>query len=81
MGIFGPAANLNQFVSIVIPVGLHNVIGDVIYGHFGGFLLNCTGMVVPACFLGKRFGSSFIKAFLSDKQLKRRTEAAHEKRQ
>ena len=62
---------ISQTIYPIIPGGLHNVIGDVIYGHFGGFLLNCTGMVIGSCinfFLGKRFGSSFIKAFLSDKQ-------------
>ena len=75
MGIFGPLLflllQISQTIYPIIPGGLHNVIGDVIYGHFGGFLLNCTGMVIGSCinfFLGKRFGSSFIKAFLSDKQ-------------
>ena len=53
MGIFGPLLflllQISQTIYPIIPGGLHNVIGDVIYGHFGGFLLNCTGMVIGSC--------------------------------
>ena len=75
LGIFGPLLflllQISQTIYPIIPMGLHNVVGDIVYGHGWGFVLNCIGMVIGSCinfYLGRHFGSSFIRAFISDDQ-------------
>lgn len=75
LGIFGPIIfvmiQISQAIYPVIPMGLHNVVGDLVFGTGFGFILNCIGMVVGSSinfYLGRRFGPEFIKAFVSDEQ-------------
>lgn len=75
LGIFGPLLflllQISQTIYPIIPMGLHNVIGDIVYGHGWGFLLNLIGMVIGSCinfYLGRKFGADFIRAFITDKQ-------------
>ena len=73
MGIFAPIifffVQLSQIIYPIIPLGLTNVVGVLIFGHVHGFILNCLGMLIGSAinfYLGRRFGSSFVKAFISD---------------
>lgn len=75
MGIWAPIlfifVQISQIVYPIIPLGLTNVIGDLIFGHFFGFIFNAIGMVIGSSinfFLGRRFGSTIVKAFISDSQ-------------
>lgn len=75
LGIFGPvlflALQISQTIYPIIPMGLHNVIGDIVYGHGWGFVLNLVGMVIGSCinfYLGRHFGENFVRAFITDKQ-------------
>lgn len=75
LGFFGPfifiLVQISQIIYPIIPLGLTNVIGDLIFGHFWGFVFNCTGMLIGSSinfFLGRRFGAAFLLAFISDEQ-------------
>lgn len=75
LGFFGPVifilVQISQIIYPIIPFGLTNVIGDLIFGHFWGFIFNCTGMLIGSSinfFLGRKFGGAFLLAFISDEQ-------------
>lgn len=62
---------ISQIVYPIIPLGLTNVIGDLIFGHLWGFIFNAIGMIIGSAinfYLGRRFGSAIIKAFISDEK-------------
>lgn len=74
LGIFGPLifilVQISQIIYPIIPLGLTNVIGDLIFGHAWGFVFNCIGMLIGSSinfFLGRRFGEGFLLAFINDK--------------
>lgn len=78
LGIFGPIifilVQISQIIYPIIPFGLTNVIGDLIFGHGWGFVFNCIGMLVGSSinfYLGRRFGESFLLAFIDDKTYQR----------
>ncbi|MRI82472.1 TVP38/TMEM64 family protein [Aerococcaceae bacterium DSM 109653] len=73
LGIFGPLifilVQISQIIYPIIPLGLTNVIGDLIFGHAWGFFFNCIGMLIGSSinfFLGRRFGEGFLLAFIND---------------
>ena len=73
LGIFGPfifiLVQISQIIYPIIPLGLTNVIGDLIFGHAWGFVVNCIGMLIGSSsnfFLGRRFGEGFLLAFIND---------------
>ncbi|MRJ47834.1 TVP38/TMEM64 family protein [Fundicoccus ignavus] len=73
LGIFGPLifilVQISQIIYPIIPLGLTNVIGDLIFGHAWGFVFNCIGMLLGSSinfFLGRRFGEGFLLAFIND---------------
>lgn len=73
LGIFGPLifilVQISQVIYPIIPLGLTNVIGDLIFGHAWGFVFNCIGMLIGSSinfFLGRRFGEGFLLAFIND---------------
>lgn len=73
LGIFGPfifiLVQISQIIYPIIPLGLTNVIGDLIFGHAWGFVFNCIGMLIGSSinfFLGRRFGKGFLLAFIND---------------
>lgn len=73
LGIFGPLifilVQISQIIYPIIPLGLTNVIGDLIFGHAWGFVFNCIGMLIGSSinfFLGRRFGEGFLLAFIND---------------
>ncbi|WP_124058354.1 TVP38/TMEM64 family protein [Vaginisenegalia massiliensis] len=78
VGLFGPVLYvcvlITQIIYPIIPFGLTNVIGDLVFGHYFGFALNCIGMLIGSSinfYLGRRFGPDFIRAFISDEQFDR----------
>ncbi|MGX7075725.1 TVP38/TMEM64 family protein [Globicatella sanguinis] len=75
LGIIGPIVfiflQITQTIYPIIPMGLTNVIGNLVFGTWLGFLCNVTGMLIGSCinfYLGRRFGESVVKAFISDEQ-------------
>lgn len=75
LGFWGPVifiiVQISQIIYPIIPFGLTNVIGDLVFGHLWGFVFNTIGMLIGSSinfFLGRRFGSEFIRAFISDQQ-------------
>lgn len=75
LGFWAPiifiVVQISQIIYPIIPFGLTNVIGDLVFGHAWGFVFNCIGMLVGSSinfYLGRRFGASFVKAFISDEQ-------------
>ena len=75
LGIIGPIVfiflQITQTIYPIIPMGLTNVIGNLVFGTWLGFLCNVTGMLIGSSinfYLGKRFGESVVKAFISDEQ-------------
>lgn len=73
LGIFGPLifilVQISQIIYPIIPLGLTNVIGDLIFGHAWGFVFNCIGMLIGSSinfFLGRLFGEGFLLAFIND---------------
>lgn len=73
LGVFGPLifilVQISQIIYPIIPLGLTNVIGDLIFGHAWGFVFNCIGMLIGSSinfFLGRRFGEGFLLAFIND---------------
>ncbi|MGO4929219.1 TVP38/TMEM64 family protein [Fundicoccus sp. Sow4_D5] len=74
LGFFGPIifilVQISQIIYPIIPFGLTNVIGDLIFGHWWGFVFNCIGMLIGSSinfYLGRRFGEGFLLAFIDDK--------------
>lgn len=73
LGFFSPVifilVQVSQIIYPIIPLGLTNVIGDLIFGHFWGFVFNCTGMFIGSSinFFFKEW-CSFPLAFISDEQ-------------
>lgn len=62
---------ITQTIYPIIPMGLTNVIGNLVFGTWLGFLCNVTGMLIGSSinfYLGRRFGESVVKAFISDEQ-------------
>ncbi|OFK59543.1 hypothetical protein HMPREF2811_00705 [Globicatella sp. HMSC072A10] len=75
LGIVGPIVfiflQITQTIYPIIPMGLTNVIGNLVFGTWLGFLCNVTGMLIGSSinfYLGRRFGESVVKAFISDEQ-------------
>ena len=73
LGIWAPVifilVQISQIIYPIIPLGLTNVIGDLIFGHFWGFVFNAIGMVIGSAInfvIGARFGHTVIRAFISD---------------
>lgn len=73
MGILAPftfvLVQISQIIYPVIPMGLTNVIGVLIFGLWQGILLNIIGIIIGSAinfYLGGKFGASIIKAFISD---------------
>ena len=73
LGIWAPilfiSVQISQIIYPIIPLGLTNVIGDLIFGHFWGFVLNTIGMVIGSSinfYIGGRYGPSVVRAFISD---------------
>ena len=73
LGIWAPVifilVQISQIIYPIIPLGLTNVIGDLIFGHFSGFVFNAIGMVIGSSInfvIGARFGHTVIRAFISD---------------
>lgn len=75
LGIIGSIVfiflQITQTIYPIIPMGLTNVIGNLVFGTWLGFLCNVTGMLIGSSinfYLGRRFGESVVKAFISDEQ-------------
>lgn len=75
LGIIGPIVfiflQITQTIYPIIPMGLTNVIGNLVFGTWLGFLCNVTGMLIGSSinfYLGRHFGESVVKAFISDEQ-------------
>lgn len=75
LGIFAPMAfitlQISQIIYPVIPFGLTNVIGNLVFGTWFGFLYNCIGMLIGSSinfYLGRHYGETVVKAFISDEQ-------------
>lgn len=75
LGIIGPLVfivlQISQTVYPIIPMGLTNVIGNLVFGTWLGFLCNVIGMLIGSSinfYLGRRFGESVVKAFITDEQ-------------
>ncbi|UUX32989.1 TVP38/TMEM64 family protein [Fundicoccus culcitae] len=75
LGIWAPiifiTVQISQIIYPIIPFGLTNVVGDLVFGHGWGFIYNCIGMLIGSSinfYLGRRFGEGFVKAFISDEQ-------------
>ena len=75
LGIIGPIVfiflQITQTIYPIIPMGITNVIGNLVFGTWLGFLCNVTGMLIGSSinfYLGRRFGESVVKAFISDEQ-------------
>ncbi|MFK8198300.1 TVP38/TMEM64 family protein [Aerococcaceae bacterium zg-1292] len=62
---------ISQIIYPMIPFGLTNVIGNLVFGTGWGFLFNCIGMLIGSSinfYLGRRYGEHVIKAFISDEK-------------
>lgn len=75
MGIFAPIifvlVQISQIIYPIIPMGLTNVIGVLIFGLSGGIFLNIIGIILGSMinfFLGKKFGGMIVRAFITDEQ-------------
>lgn len=75
LGLLAPVifiiVQISQAVYPIIPMGLTNVIGNLVFGTWIGFLCNCIGMLIGSSinfYLGRRFGEHVVKAFISDEQ-------------
>lgn len=75
MGIFAPLTfillQISQIIYPIIPFGLTNVIGNLVFGTGFGFIYNCIGMLIGSSinfYLGRRYGESVAKAFVTDQQ-------------
>ncbi|MBG9984131.1 TVP38/TMEM64 family protein [Aerococcaceae bacterium DSM 111022] len=75
MGIFSPivfiAIQVSQIILPLIPFGLMYSIGGIIYGPLWGFIFNLIGLLIGSAinfYLGRRFGSEIVLAFISDEQ-------------
>ena len=73
LGFMGPIifilVQISQIIYPIIPLGLTNVIGDLLFGHLWGFLFNTIGMIIGSSInfvIGARFGHAVIRAFISD---------------
>lgn len=75
LGIFAPfifiLVQISQIIYPIIPMGLTNVIGFLIFGTFMGTVLNIIGLITGSAinfFLGRRFGGTIVRAFIDDEQ-------------
>lgn len=73
LGWFGPIlfvmVLISQIVYPLVPFGLTNVVGVLVFGQAFGFILNTIGMLVGSSinfYLGRRFGPDFVRAFMTD---------------
>ena len=78
MGLFAPlifiGLQISQIIYPIIPFGLTNVIGNLVFGTGFGFIYNCIGMLIGSSinfYLGRRYGEHVVKAFISDDQFDR----------
>lgn len=75
LGFFAPfifvLVQISQIIYPIIPMGLTNVIGFLIFGTFLGTVLNVVGLITGSAinfFLGRRFGGTIVRAFIEDEQ-------------
>ena len=75
LGFFAPfifvLVLISQIIYPIIPMGLTNVIGFIIFGTFLGTVLNVIGLITGSAinfFLGRRFGGTIVRAFIDDEQ-------------
>ena len=75
LGIFAPIifvlVQISQIIYPIIPMGLTNVVGFLIFGTAVGTILNIIGLIIGSAinyFIGKRFGGAVVRAFISDEQ-------------
>lgn len=75
MGLFSPVIfitiQVTQIILPLIPFGLIYSIGAIIYGQLWGFTFNLIGLLIGSAinfYLGRRFGSDIVLAFISDEQ-------------
>lgn len=75
LGFFAPfifvLVQISQIIYPIIPMGLTNVIGFLIFGTFLGTVLNVIGLITGSAinfFLGRRFGGTIVRAFIDDEQ-------------
>ena len=75
LGFFAPfifvLVQISQIIYPIIPMGLTNVIGFLIFGTFLGTVLNIIGLITGSAinfFLGRRFGGTIVRAFIDDEQ-------------
>lgn len=73
LGIFAPIifvfVQISQIIYPIIPLGLTNVIGFLIFGVELGTVLNVIGLITGSAinfYLGRKFGGTIVKAFISD---------------
>lgn len=73
MGWFAPIlfvlVQISQIVYPIIPMGLTNVIGVLIFGLVGGVALNTIGILLGSAvnfYLGYHFGGTIVRAFIDD---------------
>lgn len=73
LGLWGPVifiiVQVSQIIYPIIPLGLTNVIGDLLFGHGLGFVFNIIGMVIGSSinfYLGGKYGPAVVRAFISD---------------
>ena len=78
LGLWGPVifiiVQVSQIIYPIIPLGLTNVIGDLLFGHAMGFVFNTVGMVIGSSinfYLGGKYGPAVIRAFISDEDYDR----------
>lgn len=58
-----------QTIFPIIPGGLSNTIGAIVFGFYFGVILNIFGMIIGSWInfrLGKKYGESLIKSFVDD---------------
>lgn len=78
LGLWAPLIfillQISQTIYPIIPFGLTNVIGNLVFGTWFGFLYNCIGMLIGSAInfhLGRKYGEGFAKAFVSEEQYNR----------
>lgn len=73
MGIFAPfiyfILRVGQAIIPIVPFSLMDVSANVVFGYYGGWLLNISAVLVGSVLiyeLGKRYGEEFILSFVSE---------------
>lgn len=75
LGFWGPIifilVQVSQIIYPIIPLGLTNVIGDLLFGHLWGFVFNTIGMLIGSSinfYIGGKYGPAVVRAFISDEE-------------